>query len=728
MERRFRSTVRSDPCTARRELEGRFEIRGFVVDPGDLARRFAVELRLDGATVGVARADLFEPALCNRGYADGCYGFAFALPDNLGSAGRATVVIANSEHKVGAPIALTEVRNAASGAGAQSEVQWIGGLKFTGWIRPEFPDRPAEVSVFIDGACVAIAKADRWTPRGRFPIVGSAQRFEATLPDRFADGRLRRAHFRDSAGRELLSSPCEFVAFEDGLARFLERLAPLESEALRGRLFDKLMPQSIPFEEFEAWSRRFPSRADEPEIVSRVAVALIGERELDRSIASLERQEGCDWLAISLCDAGDGMQFDPTDLRQFLDDEGAACEIIVFAGSGTVFDPHALGHLAAALAQTPGAPAAYSDVAVRAKDGSTWPLAFPAFDYERMLEQGYPASFFAIRTPLAAAALEQGACDLYRMFNSCLDRTRGLFPARDGAVPVHAPGFLATIEMPEARANADRLARATRDHCAAIGLEGSVAAIGGAAFPAARLRRAGHDVTLSIVLSARGNRERIEDCLKSLLNSANPYEHEILVVGCEEDLLEFADLDPRLRRFRCHGPARLDLYANATITAASGEFLLFVDPDYGSLHADCLDELVSRMREPDVGAVGPIVVRSDQTVHSAGHVLGVKFAAAPSQENRFVGAPAYGDLLNVAHEASSIGVAGMMTRRDIFRDLDGFDAARFRGGLADVDYCLRLRARGYRIVVAPQARLMNADRARLEARDEYLIWALRTAT
>ena len=227
------------------------------------------------------------------------------------------------------------------------------------------------------------------------------------------------------------------------------------------------------------------------------------------------------------------------------------------------------------------------------------------------------------------------------------------------------------------------------------------------------MRRAHDEPSLSIAVSAHANPECVESCLMGFAQSARRYEHEIFLVGDAEELFDLAGLQPGLRRIRVSGPTSLARRANAVMTAASGDLLLFLDPDFGCLDPEGLDELLGRMREPDVGAVGPILVREDETVESAGHVLGVKFAAADKFRDRFVGAPAYGDLLRVAHEASSVAIPGMMTRRSLFRHLDGFDEIRFRRTFADVDYCLRLRALGHRIVVAPKAILRSGDASRM---------------
>ena len=412
-------------------LEGASEVRGYVVDLNDLSRRFVVELRLDGAPAGIARAELFEPALSERGWADGCFGFAFALPDRPGSAERASVFIANSERRVGASLSIADLRRPANGGTARSDVEWLGGLRFAGWIDSDDAARR------LRSACSSTANAWR-VCRGPLdaarPISGRrlCATFRASLPSRFADGRLRRAHFRDAAGRELPSSPTIIVegwrSFCDGSRR---------STARRYEDVFTISSSRRPFRSRTSrpGSNASPRRELAPEARSRVAVALIGDDELAESVGSLNSQEGCEWVAASLPDAseGEGMEFEPRDLERFFAKEASDCGSGRICTVGNTIDPRALGLLADAMNEARQAPSAYSDVAVRSGDGSIWPLAYPAFDYERMLEQGYAAPFFAIRKIFAIAALEEGVCDLYRLFNFCLDRTRGVFATGSGA-------------------------------------------------------------------------------------------------------------------------------------------------------------------------------------------------------------------------------------------------------------------------------------------------------
>src|ERR1700761_1331735 len=52
---------------------------GFALDPGDLSRRFTIELMIDGIVIETAYAENYTPELVEQGFGDGCFGFVFIL-------------------------------------------------------------------------------------------------------------------------------------------------------------------------------------------------------------------------------------------------------------------------------------------------------------------------------------------------------------------------------------------------------------------------------------------------------------------------------------------------------------------------------------------------------------------------------------------------------------------------------------------------------------------------
>jgi O-antigen biosynthesis protein len=64
-----------------------------------------------------------------------------------------------------------------------------------------------------------------------------------------------------------------------------------------------------------------------------------------------------------------------------------------------------------------------------------------------------------------------------------------------------------------------------------------------------------------------------------------------------------------------------------------------------------------------------------------------------------------------------VTAACLMTRREVFDAAGGFDET-FPIDFNDVDYCLRVRRAGYRIVYTPYARLYHHESASFGARQQ----------
>jgi GT2 family glycosyltransferase len=72
--------------------------------------------------------------------------------------------------------------------------------------------------------------------------------------------------------------------------------------------------------------------------------------------------------------------------------------------------------------------------------------------------------------------------------------------------------------------------------------------------------------------------------------------------------------------------------------------------------------------------------------------------------------------VNCVRNYSAVTAACMMVRKDVFNKLGGFDEA-FSSAYGDVDFCLRVRQAGYRIVWTPYAELLHNEAAPDYTRD-----------
>jgi GT2 family glycosyltransferase len=689
-------------------------LSGFATDPSDPTRKFVVELFLDGLPIRIARADEYVHELAQEGVGDGCYGFSFPLRDDLLAEGVvAEARIANIGTPIGAPITFANRAGAGKSNDGSGSVRWLGGLRFSGWLGEDARERTLDV--LVDGELVAQTEFSGWSNVGADPQTARAARaFAVHLPEKFADGQARQLAVVKANGDSLPGSPVAFVAFAGGLAETLARLDALEPERLRAEAFDRLIPMSVPFSQYQAWRERFPPPRLTPPPhapLQQAAVVMVGSGDMDDTVASLQAQTRDQWVAALLPQTAGPLGFDPKLALTYLDRDAAGCDFVVFGPAGTILVPTALERIAAAFAQFDKACAVYGDVDVTGTDHSAWPLALPAFDYERMLEQGYCAYFFALRLAVARQALAAGACDLYRLFNAILDRETDWADRI-----VHVPGALAALPEIDVASVQPVLAAATRAHLDARGAAARVTSARGGLLPAVRSSPIIDSVNISIIIPTRNRRKLLADCIESIKPAVENRAAEIIVVdndSTDEDTLDYlAAIDGTVARvLRVPGDFNFARLNNLAAAAATGDCLCLLNNDIKALDGNWLDEMLARLASPNVGAVGALLVWPSGVVQHGGVVLGPRFAAAHAFNDRVATDAGYADQLCVAHECSAVTAACLVTRRADFLSVEGMDELRFPVNFNDVDYCLKLRAAGKRIVFTPHARLLHLESA-----------------
>ena len=402
----------------------------------------------------------------------------------------------------------------------------------------------------------------------------------------------------------------------------------------------------------------------------------------------------------------------PSDLAwTFLEAEGANCDFVVFAMAGTMFEPTALQRMASAFAEHQEVEAVYADLDVQGDDGSAWPLAFPAFDYERMLEQGYCAHLFALRRTSALRFLQAGAASLYRLFNSIVDD--GLASASS---IIHLPGPLAVLPQFDKAAAGAALAAAASVHLQHRKVEAQVTQRPAGIFPLVQITRTFDLPRTTIVIPTRNRQRLLQDCIESIQPAVKRAKAELLIVDNDSTDPETLGYLARVERcgatvLRVAGEFNFPRLNNQAAAAARGEMLCLLNNDIKARDDDWLEEMLSRMIDAHVGAVGALLLSPSGVVQHGGVVLGPRFAATHTFTDRIDGDPGYGDLLRAAHECSAVTAACLLTRRRDYIEVGGMDEIRFPVNFNDIDYCLKLRALGKSIVLTPHAKLMHLESA-----------------
>jgi O-antigen biosynthesis protein len=223
---------------------------------------------------------------------------------------------------------------------------------------------------------------------------------------------------------------------------------------------------------------------------------------------------------------------------------------------------------------------------------------------------------------------------------------------------------------------------------------------------------------ISIIIATRDRVDLLRPCLTSALDSlpAYPGESEIIIVDNDsveaETLSYFHSLSdsPNLRLLPFRGPFNWSGLNNVAARDATGEVLIFLNNDTLVLAKDWCAELVANAIRDDVGAVGARLLYSDGTIQHAGVVLGVEGVAGHEAVGESPGTGGYFGRSHLQRSAAAVTGACLATRRALFLQMDGgFDDLNLKVAFNDVDYCMKLRRAGYRVVYNPFATLYHLE-------------------
>ena len=238
-----------------------------------------------------------------------------------------------------------------------------------------------------------------------------------------------------------------------------------------------------------------------------------------------------------------------------------------------------------------------------------------------------------------------------------------------------------------------------------------------------RLKRrvSGQDL-VSIIISTCASRGLIRTCVDTLRKTTAYRNFEIIGV----DNIPAADHQAKSWRqanadrvVEIEGPFNWAYFNNRGAAAAAGQLLLFLNDDVEIINPGWLDALIEHAQRPEVGVVGAQLLYPEGTVQHGGMFLAGLGHARHAFRHRRHDDPGYFGLALTQRNVTAVTGACLMTRRETFLDLGGFNEAHDITN-NDLDYCLKARSRGLLCVFAPHARLVHHERgSRADTSDHY---------
>ncbi len=149
---------------------------------------------------------------------------------------------------------------------------------------------------------------------------------------------------------------------------------------------------------------------------------------------------------------------------------------------------------------------------------------------------------------------------------------------------------------------------------------------------------------------------------------------------------------------------------NYGVARSTGEYIILLNNDTQVITVNWMEELLMYAQRSDVGAVGAKLYFPDRKIQHAGVVLklGAHRTAGHSHYGQAGMNLGYMGRLCYAQDVSAVTGACLMVSRAKYDEVGGFDEG-FRVSLNDVDFCLKLREKGYLNVFTPFAELYHYE-------------------
>ena len=398
--------------------------------------------------------------------------------------------------------------------------------------------------------------------------------------------------------------------------------------------------------------------------------------------------------------------------------EIASGELIGLLDHDDLLAPNALYEIAKAVNEHPDPEVIYTDedkVTTDLKEHFQ-PHLKPDFNLDLLRSNNYICHFF-----VASRDLIKRVGGFRPEFNGAQDYDLILRCTEQAKQIVHIPKILyhwrvhkaSTADNPASKMYAfDAGKRAIEEHLVRCRTKGTVQHTKDLGFYRVKYEICGEPL-VSIIIPNKDQSEALKKCLDSIREKTSYRNYEIIIVeNNSEEPETFAFYKKiageKIKVVTWEGEFNYSAINNFGVRHARGDYLLLLNNDVEIINGDWLTEMLSHCQRKEVGIVGAKLYYPDNTIQHAGIIIGIGGVAG----SVFVGLPrAFSGYLHKASiqlDLSAVTAACMLVKRSVFEQVGGLEE-KLKVAFNDVDFCLRVREKGYLVVYDPYAELYHYE-------------------
>jgi GT2 family glycosyltransferase len=676
----------------------------------------SIDLIGDGQWLGSVRAELKLPFDDLPFEAIG-HGFVFTINShNWQSIARFEVWVTNHDHRLEGVFFthqehkfLTQVKN--------TQVKISAGLHLVGWAWDSLDTAVNQkIMAYEAGKLIVEGLANQYS--ATLEVIGGSyvnHGFNLTLPLELADGRVHKIDVLMADGTALKGSPVTIIAPVTTLMDWTNSLViPQPDQELLTALMKRYSWRfgvSTDFSFYQQWRGRFVTIKACAYSNRPVLVCISGAEDLHKTLISLTEQTHINWLALVCTEESidlDSRIHAIAANKWLVTLQAAITEatgIVSFIMAGDTLSADALASLVEVFEDSM-VQIVYTDCDQFSGKGDLMsPWFKPDWDPDSFLASHLLHYLFATRpvnlalnSPhlnqleawpwLAVQVVGDNPHAIYHI-------PRVLYHQRNGA--------LSLVHL-EAQHNCDQLL--------APELTRTILSTGDNAFV---WSDPSEWPLVSLIIPTRDHVDLLSACVESLLKTDYPNMEIIVMDNDSTDVEALAYLEQlnlkHIKVIKHPGHFNFSAINNHGVQQASGSIIGLINNDIEATHPNWLKVMVRQLLRPNVGAVGAKLLWPNGMVQHAGVLLGLHGWAGHTGNDWYKDDAGYFGYNQMTRSVSAVTAACLICRRDDYNAVGGLDETAFPVNFNDVDFCLKLRKLGKRIIWTPEAQLIHAESA-----------------
>ncbi len=219
---------------------------------------------------------------------------------------------------------------------------------------------------------------------------------------------------------------------------------------------------------------------------------------------------------------------------------------------------------------------------------------------------------------------------------------------------------------------------------------------------------------ISIIIPNKDHIEDLRTCINSIKKS--DYKNfEIIIVengSSEENIFNYYEELKKTEYIKIiewnKGIFNYSAINNFAVPYARGDVILFLNNDTEVINTGWLTSMVEHAVRKEVGAVGAKLYFPDNSVQHGSVIIGINGVAGHAHRNFPHDSPGYFGRLKIIQNVSAVTAACLMIRKEVFNEVNGFDED-YAVSFNDIDFCMKIRKKGYLIVWTPYAELYHHE-------------------